>query len=62
MRYFTDRPAERMMMQTPPVMRDSPPPRKPPKDHPCYGCRRYGEVCVLPCYRDVRKPPTGTGT
>lgn len=53
MRYFTDNPLERMMMQTPgPVLEAMPPP--PPKGHPCRGCKRYGEGCVLPCYRDVR--------
>lgn len=61
MRYFTDRPLERLMMQTPPVQPSASPPKKPPEGHPCHGCRRYGEVCVLPCYRDVRQPPSGSG-
>lgn len=53
MRYFTDNPLERMMMQTPgPVREATPPPA--PKGHPCNGCKRYGQGCVLPCYRDVR--------
>ena len=29
----------------------------PPKDHPCHGCKRYGESCVLPCYRGVEVIP-----
>lgn len=28
--------------------------KKPPKGRSCHGCRRYGEVCSLPCYRDVK--------
>lgn len=52
MRYFTNNPLERMMMQTPgPVREATPPPA--PKGHPCNGCKRYGEGCVLPCYRGV---------
>lgn len=52
MKYFTDRPMERVMMQLPRVQRDRPPPQ-PPEGHPCHGCKRYGEGCVLPCYRGV---------
>lgn len=52
MRYFTNNPLERMMMQTPgPVREATPPPA--PKGHPCNGCKRYGQGCVLPCYRGV---------
>ena len=56
MKYFTDRPVERVMMQLPRAQRDRPP-HQPPEGHPCHGCRRYGEGCVLPCYRGVREPP-----
>lgn len=52
MRYFTDNPLERMMMQTPGPVREATPPAAP-KGHPCNGCKRYGEGCVLPCYRGV---------
>lgn len=54
MKYFTDRPMERVMMQLPRAQRDRPP---PPEGHPCHGCKRYGEGCVLPCYRGVREQP-----
>ena len=60
MRYFTDNPLERMMMQTPgPVGEATPPPA--PKGHPCNGCKRYGEGCVLPCYRGVTAQKMGRG-
>lgn len=52
MKYFTDRPMERVMMQFPRAQRDRPPP-PPPEGHPCHGCKRYGEGCVLPCYRGI---------
>ena len=52
MRYFTDNPLERMMMQVPRQERGSDPSR-PAKGHPCHGCKRYGEGCILPCYRGV---------
>lgn len=51
MRYFTRNPLERMMMQVPRPQRE-PETRAAPKGHRCYGCGRYGEPCVLPCYRD----------
>ncbi len=58
MRYFTNNPLERLMMQTPPSMDV---PRQtgctPPKGHPCCGCKHYGEICVLPCYRGVKVIP-----
>lgn len=56
MTYFTDNPLERMMVQRP----------KPakveihvvvPKGHPCHGCKRYGQSCVKPCYRDLQVVP-----
>ena len=52
MRYFTDNPLERMMMQVPRQER-GPEPSRPAKGHPCHGCKRYGEGCILPCYRGV---------
>ena len=47
MRYFTDNPLERMMMQVPRQER-GPDPSRPAKGHPCHGCKRYGEGCILP--------------
>ena len=55
MKYFTDRPMERVMMQLPHAQRDQPP--QPPEGHSCHGCKRYGEGCVLPCYRGVEVIP-----
>ena len=52
MRYFTDNPLERMMMQVPRQER-GPDLSRPAKGHPCHGCKRYGEGCILPCYRGV---------
>ena len=56
MRYFTDNPLERLMMQVP-RFRPGKDPRDLPKTHPCHGCKRYGEGCILPCYRGVKKIP-----
>ena len=56
MRYFTDNPLERMMMQIP-RFRPEKTPHELSRTHPCYGCKRYGEGCVLPCYRGVKKIP-----
>ena len=56
MRYFTDNPLERMMMQVPRSQRGQTP-YDLPETHPCHGCKRYGEGCVLPCYRGVTKIP-----
>lgn len=53
MRCFTDNPLERVMMRIPQKGREEPPPA-PPYGHVCYGCGRYGEACVLPCYRNVQ--------
>lgn len=55
MRYFTDNPLERMMMQVPRQER-GPALSRPAKGHPCHGCKRYGEGCILPCYRGVMEP------
>ena len=54
MRYFTDNPLERMMMQIPSAAREDPPPAAP-KGHHCHGCNRYVQGCVRPCYRDLRR-------
>ena len=48
MRTFTDSPYERTMMQVPHRPRPSRP-APAPKGHPCHGCKRFGEGCVLPC-------------
>lgn len=57
MSYFTtgkSRFYEKLMAQKPHPQREV---RKPdlPKDHLCYGCQRYGEGCVHPCHREVRR-------
>ena len=51
MRYFTRNPLERMMMQVPRPQREQDAPAAP-EGHRCHGCGRYGEPCILPCYRD----------
>ena len=43
-----------MMMQIPSAAREDPPPAAP-KGYHCHGCNRYGQGCVRPCYRDVRR-------
>lgn len=53
MTYFTNNPLERMMMQKPSPGKDKAPVITAPKGHHCYGCARYGEGCVLPCFRDI---------
>lgn len=57
MSYFTNSRYERMMNRVPKPVREN---RKPvlPKYHPCYGCKRYGEGCFHPCYRDVQRNPS----
>ena len=57
MSYFTtwkSRRYEKLMTQKPHPMREY---SKPvlPKDHLCFGCKRYGEGCVHPCHREVRR-------
>lgn len=54
MKYFTNNPLERMMMQKPRAMREGNPPAAP-KGHFCYGCKRYGQGCIHPCYREIRR-------
>ena len=41
------------MMQIPSAAREDPP--AAPKGYHCHGCNRYGQGCVRPCYRDVRR-------
>ena len=53
MSYFTtgkSRFYEKLMTGKPHPQRED---RKPvlPKDHLCFGCKRYGEGCVHPCHR-----------
>ena len=58
MRLFTDNPLERLMIEVP-RPRGGKTALDLPKLHPCYGCKRYGNHCFLPCYRGVerkRKP------
>lgn len=58
MKYFTDNPLERLMMRPPTPKAKSDTPRSISKDHPCFGCKRWGEGnCVLPCYRGVERLP-----
>lgn len=55
MRYFTQNPLERMMMQTPKSGRpETESPAPAPEGHHCFGCGRYGMACVRPCYRDKK--------
>jgi len=54
--YFTQSPFERMMVQRPQSE------RKETRiilaaDHPCHGCKRYGQGCIKPCYRDLQTIP-----
>lgn len=51
---FTDSPYEYMMRQVP-VPAKASVPAPPPKPHLCSGCKRYGEHCIHPCYREVKK-------
>ena len=43
MRYFTNNPLERLMMQKPKAVREDSPPDAA-KEHFCYGCKRFGPV------------------
>ena len=45
MRYFTNNPLERLMMQKPKAAREDSPPDAA-KEHFCYGCKRFGQSCV----------------
>ena len=42
------------MMQKPKAAREDSPPAAA-KEHFCYGCKRFGQSCVRPCYRDVKR-------
>lgn len=53
MRYFTDNPLERLMMQRPRTGGEGKP-LSAPQGHFCHGCKRYGDKCVRPCYRDTK--------
>jgi hypothetical protein len=53
-KYFTNSPYERMMMQRPKERREETPPAALPPSHPCFGCDRYKNGCCAgPCYRDL---------
>ena len=53
MRYFTNSVYEKMMLQIPrPTCKSRISPA--PKGHFCHGCKRYGEACIRPCYRDTQ--------
>ena len=54
MKYFTNNPLERMMMQKPKATRENISPAAP-KGHFCYGCKRFGQRCVHPCYREIQR-------
>lgn len=54
MRYFTNNPLERLMMQKPKAEREDSPPSAA-KEHFCYDCKRFGQSCIRPCYRDVKR-------
>ena len=57
MSYFTtgkSRCAEKLMAGKPHPQRQDRE-RGLPEDHRCYGCQRYGEGCVPPCHREVRR-------
>ncbi len=62
MRYFTDNPLERLMMQVPQSRRERKGKPAPTRDDPCHGCKFCGEVCVLPCCRGVKVTPPIKGT
>ena len=51
---FHNNPLERLMMQKPKAAREDSPPDAA-KEHFCYGCKRFGQSCVRPCYRDVKR-------
>jgi len=51
MRYFTDNPLERLMMQVPGQQRERKAPAAP-KDLRCSGCANEGKACAKPCPKD----------
>lgn len=58
MSYLTNSKYERMMTQIPRPRQTIHPPRLAP-GHLCYGCERYRQCCVHPCYREVQKKEEG---
>lgn len=52
MRYFTDSPYERMMMERRKEQLEEQPP-VPPLVYPCHGCDRNKNGCSGLCYRDL---------
>lgn len=54
---FTSSPYEKQMTRIP-----NPVPEKQktdlPRGHHCYGCGRFGEGCIRPCYRDAQQGGT----
>ena len=54
MRYFTNSPYERMMMQVPRKRREEQPPAVLlPDHHRCFGCASYMNGCVGVCCREL---------
>ena len=53
MTLFTKNPLELLMMQRPYPGKEETPRTPAPEGHFCYGCSRYGTVCLRPCYRDT---------
>lgn len=43
------------MMRQVPVSAKPSVPAPPSKPHLCNGCKRYGEGCIHPCYREVKE-------
>jgi len=57
MSYFTtgkSRHYEKMMVQIPHPIREGSQ-SVLPKNHLCFGCKRYGLGCTHPCHREVRQ-------
>ena len=52
MTLFTNNPLEKLM-QEPPNESDRAPAPTAPEGHFCFGCVRYGQGCVAPCYREL---------
>ena len=42
------------MRQKPKAAREDNPPAAA-KEHFCYDCKRFGQSCIRPCYRDVKR-------
>lgn len=52
MTLFTNNRLEKLMQELPNESDREPAPTAPP-DHFCFGCVRYGQGCVAPCYREL---------